>query len=52
MLDRIAASRNLISFAVAAAVWISAWFLDPFPLENPLLELIHLERPAIYEAIR
>ena len=52
MLDRIAASRNLISFAVAAAVWISAWFLHPFPEGNPLLLLIHLERPAIYQAIR
>lgn len=51
MLARIAASRDLISSAVAAAVSISAWFLHPFPERNLLRELIHLERPAIHLAI-
>lgn len=45
-------SRFLISFIVAASVWAAGWFLKPFPGDNPVLELIHYYRPAVYHGIR
>ena len=41
----------MIALVVAAALWILAWFLHPFPEMNLPLERINSEMPAIYAAI-
>jgi hypothetical protein len=45
-------SRFLISFVVAAIVWTAGWSLVPFPNDNPVLELVHYHKPAVYWSIR
>ncbi len=52
MLRRIVESRTLICTLAAATVWMAGWYLEPFPEDNAMLELIHLEKPLVYHAIR
>ena len=51
MLRRFVESRGVLSFAVAAAVWLAAWRLVPFPEDDSMLGLIRHERASVYHAI-
>jgi hypothetical protein len=52
VLRRVIESRSLVCTIAAAAVWTAGWFLKPLSERNVLFELIHLERPVVYHAIR
>ena len=52
MLERLVESRVVASFAVGAAVWIGGRFGAPFPEDHAILQLIRVERPLVYDAIR
>src|SRR5258708_4558627 len=45
-------NRSFISFLFAGTVGLALFCSCPFPLDNPLLRLIALDRPLIHSAIR
>ena len=45
-------NRNFVSVFFAASIWMIGWFRYPFPQDNDVLELVHLVKPEIYQAIR
>lgn len=47
-----AENRFFISFLFAAAVGLTTFLRWPFPYDDPLLRMIWLQRPAIYDGIR
>ena len=45
-------NRSFISFLFACSVGLTLFFRWPFPVDDPLLGMIMLERPHIYQGIR
>ncbi|MCP5111205.1 MAG: TraM recognition domain-containing protein [bacterium] len=52
MVRAICENKEFVSCLTAAAVWLAGWFLKPFPANTDVLQLILLEKPHIFHAIR
>jgi hypothetical protein len=52
MIQRILASKNLTAYVLACATGLILHFRWPFPSYDPVLRLIALREPAIYDGIR
>ena len=52
MIQRILASKNLAAYALACATGLTLYFMCPFPSHDPVLRLVALREPAIYDKIR
>ncbi|HXJ44847.1 MAG TPA: type IV secretion system DNA-binding domain-containing protein [Bryobacteraceae bacterium] len=45
-------NRSFVSFLLACGIGLAIFFHWPFPVDDPLLGMIRLERPGIYSGIR
>ena len=45
-------NRIVVSAALGAAIGLTAFFRLPFPDENGLLQLVFLQKPAIFQALK
>src|ERR1051325_5153456 len=52
MIQRTLASKDLVAYVLACATGLTLYFSCPFPSHDPVLRLIALRAPAIYEGIR
>jgi type IV secretory system conjugative DNA transfer VirD4/TraG family protein len=52
MIQRILVSKDLTAYVVACATGLTLYFRWPFPSRDPVLRLIALREPAIYDGIR
>lgn len=52
MIQRILASKNLAAYVLACATGLTLYFMCPFPSHDPVLRLVALREPAIYDEIR
>jgi len=52
MIQRILASKDLVAYVLACATGLTLYFSCPFPSHDPVLRLIALRAPAIYDGIR
>jgi hypothetical protein len=52
MIQRLLASKDLTAYVLACATGMTLYFTWPFPSRDPLLRLIALREPVIYDGIR
>src|SRR6266700_4850635 len=52
MIQRILASKDLTAYVLACATGLTLYFQWPFPSRDPMLRLIALREPGIYDGIR
>ena len=52
MIQRLLASKDLTAYVLACATGLTLYFRCPFPSRDPMLQLIALREPAIYDGIR